>query len=95
MKVAVHCIDHPNAIDIRLAHYDEHKAYLASGKMRTLISGPLLAADGATMIGSLFVFEASSVAEVEAFNAADPFNRSGVWAEISIKQFNLRVDNRE
>ncbi|TIL82517.1 MAG: YciI family protein, partial [Mesorhizobium sp.] len=53
MKVAVHCIDHPDAIDIRLAHYDEHKAYLAAGKMRTVISGPLLAADGATMIGSL------------------------------------------
>lgn len=95
MKVAVHCLDHPGAIGKRLANYDAHKAYLASGAVKTVISGPLLADDGETMIGSLFVFEAESVSAVEAFNRADPFNQAGVWAEVSIKEFNLRVDNRD
>ena len=95
MKVAVHCLDHPGAIDKRLANYDAHKTYLGSGIVKTVISGPLLADDGETMIGSLFVFEAESVAAVEAFNRADPFNQAGVWAQVSIKQFNLRVDNRD
>lgn len=95
IHVAVHCLDHPDALERRLAHYDAHKAYLASGRVRTVISGPLLAEDGVTMIGSLFVFQASSVSEVEAFNQADPFSQAGVWAQVSIRQFSLRVDNRE
>jgi hypothetical protein len=41
-----------------------HKAYLAAGSVRTVISGPLLAAHRETMIGSLFVFEAATPAEV-------------------------------
>lgn len=95
MHVAVHCLDHRDALERRLEHYDAHKAYLASGPVKTVISGPLLAEDGTTMIGSLFVFEADSIADVEAFNAADPFNQAGVWAQVSIRQLSLRVDNRE
>jgi uncharacterized protein YciI len=94
MKIAVHCLDHPSALKLRLANYDAHKAYLGKGSIKTVISGPLLAADGETMIGSLFVFEADSVSDVEAFNAADPFRKAGVWADIQIHPFSLRVDNR-
>lgn len=94
MKVAVHCLDHKDALRLRLDNYEAHKAYLAAGRIRTVISGPLLAPDGETMIGSLFVFEADTLAEVVAFNAADPFARAGVWADVKIHPFNLRVDNR-
>jgi uncharacterized protein YciI len=94
MKIAVHCLDNEDALPIRLANYDAHKAYLASGSVRTVISGPLLAQDGETMIGSLFVFEADNLAEVVEFNANDPFKRAGVWADVEIHLFNLRVDNR-
>jgi uncharacterized protein len=94
MKIVVHCLDHEKALSLRLANYEAHKAYLASGSVRTVISGPLLALDGETMIGSLFVFEAATLDEVKAFNAADPFARAGVWAEVKIHPFNLRIDNR-
>lgn len=95
MKVAVHCLDYAGAVALRLANYEAHKAYLAQGAVRTVISGPLLAPDGETMIGSLFVFEAESVSEVEAFNAQDPFSKAGVWAEVRIHPFSMRVDNRD
>ena len=65
MLFAVHCLDHADALPRRLANYDAHKAYLAAGKVATVISGPLVAADGATMIGSLFVFSADSIEEVK------------------------------
>ena len=94
MNFAVHCLDHNEALLLRLEHYEAHKRYLATGEVRTVISGPLLASDGETMIGSLFVFEAATLAEVVAFNAEDPFTRAGVWAEVQIHPFNLRVDNR-
>ncbi len=48
------------------------------------------------MIGSLFVTEAESKAEVEAFNQGDPFYEHGVWDRTTIKihPFFKRVDDR-
>lgn len=94
MHYVIHCLDHPGAVQKRLDHYDAHKAYLGAAKIKTLISGPLMADDETTMIGSCFVVEAASLAEAEAFNANDPFNKAGLWQTISIRPFLKRVDNR-
>ena len=94
MLYIVHCLDHDGAVEKRLAHYDAHKAYLGASPLKTLVSGPLLADDNETMIGSCFLLEADSKAEVEAFNAADPFNKAGLWKTVNIHPFNKRVDNR-
>ena len=76
MHYVIHCLDHDGAVEKRLAHYEDHKTYLASAPVKTVISGPLLADDNETMIGSCFVLEAETLAEVEAFNRNDPFARS-------------------
>lgn len=94
MHYVVHCLDRPGALPTRLAQYDAHKAYLAAAPVRILVSGPLLADDGETMIGSCFLLEASTKSDIEAFNAADPFRKAGVWGEIRIHPFLKRVDNR-
>jgi uncharacterized protein len=94
MHYVIHCLDHPGEVQKRLAHYEAHKAYLASAAIRTVISGPLLADDEATMIGSCFVVEAGSLAEVEAFNRNDPFAKVNLWQTVSIRPFSKRVDNR-
>jgi uncharacterized protein len=94
MRFVVHCLDRPGATPLRLQYYEDHKAHLATRAVTTVVSGPLLADDGETMIGSLFIFEAATRREVEAFNTADPFNRVGVWASVSIHPFLMRVDNR-
>ena len=74
----IHCLDASGALPQRLRHYDDHKAYLASAPVRILVSGPLLSDDDETMIGSFFLIEASTKADAEAFNAADPFHRAPV-----------------
>ena len=94
MHYVIHCLDHEGAVDKRLAHYEVHKAYLAAARIKTVISGPLLADDERTMIGSCFIVEAESLAEVEAFNREDPFYAIGLWRTISIRPFAKRVDNR-
>ncbi len=94
MHYVIHCLDYPDAVAKRLANYEAHKAYLAGATMRTIISGPLLANDEETMIGSCFVVEATSLAEVEVFNRNDPFYAAGLWQSISIRPFSKRVDNR-
>lgn len=93
MHFIVHCLDKPEALQTRLAHYDGHKAYLENSPVKIVVSGPLLA-DDETPIGSLFVVEASSKAEVVEFNENDPFKQSGVWGIVNIYRFLKRMDNR-
>ena len=94
MHYVIHCLDHDGAVNKRLDHYEAHKAYLGAAAMKTVISGPLMADDETTRIGSCFVVEAATLAEVEAFNQADPFAKAGLWKTVSIRPFLKRVDNR-
>jgi len=94
MHYVVHCLDHDNAVEKRLQHYEAHKAYLAASPVKTVISGPLLADDEETMIGSCFILEADTIQAVEDFNRNDPFAKVGLWKQVSIRPFNKRVDNR-
>jgi uncharacterized protein YciI len=81
-------------VERRLAHYDAHKAYLATSPIRMVMSGPLLASDQETMIGSFFLYEADNIADVMRFNSHDPFNEAGIWRAVDIRPFLKRVDNR-
>jgi uncharacterized protein YciI len=94
MHYIIHCLDKPNSVEKRLAHYDAHKAYLSSPSVKIVISGPLLEDDNETMIGSCFLVEADTLAEVHVFNRNDPFHKADLWGQISIRPFLKRMDNR-
>jgi uncharacterized protein len=94
MHYIVYCLDHEGMVEKRLAHYDAHKAYLATSPVKTLISGPLVAEDNQTMIGSFFLYESESIDAVRRFNQGDPFNSAGIWKTVEIRPFVKRVDNR-
>ena len=90
MLFAIHALDRAGALSTRLANYDAHKAFLSDTSqfgVKIVMSGPLVSDDGATMIGSLFLIEASGRAEVEAFNRADPFAAAGIWEKVTITGF--------
>lgn len=90
MLFAIHALDRPGALPRRLAAYDAHKAFLADTSafgIRIVMSGPLVADDGETMIGSLFLVEADDRAAVERFNAADPFRAAEIWEAVTITGF--------
>lgn len=90
MLFAIHAQDRAGALETRLAQYEAHKAFLADTSaygVSIVMSGPLVAEDGTTMIGSLFLVEAPDKAAVERFNAADPFHVAGIWDRISITGF--------
>jgi uncharacterized protein YciI len=94
MHFTVYCLDHDDMVERRLSHYDAHKAYLATTPVKMVMSGPLLAKDEETMIGSFFLYEAEDIGEVQRFNAGDPFNAAGIWKSVDIRPFLKRVDNR-
>lgn len=90
MLFAIHALDRPGALPRRLAAYAAHKAFLADTSafgIRIVMSGPLVADDGETMIGSLFLVEADDRAAVERFNAADPFRAAEIWDAVTITGF--------
>jgi uncharacterized protein YciI len=90
MFFVLHAFDKSAALTARLAHYEAHKAFLADTSahgISMVMSGPLVADDGKTMIGSLMILEAPDRAAVEAFNRADPFYAAGIWEKVNITAF--------
>ncbi|HEY8564025.1 MAG TPA: YciI family protein [Beijerinckiaceae bacterium] len=93
MRFVIQCLDGAGRLPLRLEHRPAHKVYLATCGVDIRLSGPLVADDGETMIGSLFVVEAPDRAAAEAFHRDDPFSIHGVWEKVSIHAF-LDVTNR-
>jgi uncharacterized protein YciI len=90
---AVHALDAPSALPLRLEHYTAHRAYIETDQdhgLRIVLSGPLQSDDGQTMIGSLFIIEAESASQVADFVGSDPFNTARVWATLKITRFHKR-----
>jgi hypothetical protein len=90
---AVHALDAPSALPLRLEHYAAHRAFIETDQehgLRIILSGPLQSDDGEMMIGSLFIIEAETAAQVAAFAAQDPFSTNNVWSEVKITRFHKR-----
>ena len=90
MLFAIHAVDHAGSLDKRLSHYEAHKAFLSDTStydVTIVMSGPLTADDGQTMIGSLFLVKAADRAAVEKFHHADPFFAAGIWQAVTITGF--------
>ena len=87
MLFCLHILDKPDRIETRKANVDAHRAYQKDCGVDIRLSGPLLADDGETMIGSMFLIEAEDRAAVERFVAGDPFTRNDVWGERTLTRF--------
>ena len=55
MLYAIHCLDHANALSIRLENYDAHREYLNATETDIVLAGPVTADDGSTPIGSFMI----------------------------------------
>jgi hypothetical protein len=84
------CFDKPNALDLRMATREAHLAYVRENLAMVKLAGPMLDADD-DMAGSLFVVEAADRAAVEAFNAADPYQKAGVFGQVEIRGFRASI----
>ncbi len=85
MLYAVICKDKPNSLDLRLATRPTHLEYLKAGG--PIFSGPMLGEDEKSPIGSLLVIEAADRAAAEAWAAADPYAKAGLFESVEIRPF--------
>lgn len=80
----LHCLDKPNSMDLRLANREAHLAYIRSRLDEVKVAGPMLDDDG-QMAGSLLIVDVADKAAAEAFTAADPYNKAGLFERVDVK----------
>lgn len=84
---AVHCKDKPGAQQVRLDNRPAHVEFLKTNVDKIVLAGPLLTEDRTGMIGSLLVLNFTDRAEVEAFLAADPYAKAGLFESVAVQPF--------
>lgn len=76
--------DRPGGEPIRAATRDAHLAYLERHKDILVLGGALLADDGSTRTGSVLIVNVPDRKAAEAFSAAEPFRKAGLFATVKI-----------
>ena len=83
----VQCFDKPDSLALRQATRPAHLEHLKGKLDHVIAAGPLLAEDGETPIGSGYVLDFADKAAVEAFFAADPYVKAGLYASVTIHPY--------
>ena len=79
--------DKAGALDIRMANRPAHLAWAEGFADKIRMAGPVFADDGETFAGSVFVMEMDSLADMQAWAAADPYAKAGLFETVEIKPF--------
>jgi hypothetical protein len=85
MRYALICLDKPNALQTRVENRPAHLEHLqGSGVVEQ--AGPFIDAAG-QMCGSLIILNVASKAEAEAWAAADPYAKAGLFQSVMIQEW--------
>jgi uncharacterized protein YciI len=87
MPFLIDATDGPGTAALRQTVRPEHLAYLEANQAMLLAAGAKLSDDAATASGSFYIVATESRAVAEAFVAADPFARSGVFDTITLQRW--------
>ncbi len=85
MRFAVICLDRTNALQTRVENRAAHLAHIeASGVVEQ--AGPFIDAAG-QMCGSLIILQVESRADADAWVAADPYGKAGLFASVMVQEW--------
>ena len=82
----LHCLDKPNALDVRMGAREAHLAYVRERLDIVKLGGPMMD-DNGEMAGSLLIVDVADKAAAEAFSADDPYTRAGLFQRVDITAF--------
>ncbi|WP_256492441.1 YciI family protein [Paenarthrobacter sp. A20] len=91
IQYAIYCLDGPNRQELRARNLKSHKCHIEHWAPHIIMSGPLLAADGKSREGQLYVIEVESADEARRFVHDDPFTIAKIFTQISIQRFSPRI----
>ena len=93
MLFVIHAIDKKDGMPARAKHYRDHRIHLDKAEdydVDVVTAGTLVADDGETPCGSIFVIDATDRAAVERFVRSDPYHRHGVWERVETHGYNKK-----
>jgi uncharacterized protein len=93
MLFVVHALDKKGMLPLRAKHYRDHRVHLDKSEghaVDVVTAGTLVADDGETPVGSIFVIDVKSRAAADAFAKSDPYYVNGVWERVDIHGYNKK-----
>jgi len=93
MQFMVRYRDREGAGALRKQHRQAHTEYRRSLGSNRLMSGPLLAEDCSTPVGSLLIIEAADLAAARKIATADPFVALGALELVELVPMEVRIVN--
>ena len=85
MRYALICTDKADHLEVRNANRDAHLDHIRTSGVVEM-AGPFLNEKG-EMSGSLVILDVASKAEAEAWAAADPYAKAGLFAKVRIEEW--------
>jgi uncharacterized protein YciI len=93
MLFVIHATDKKDNMATRAKFYRAHRIHLDKAEdhaVNVVTAGTLVADDGETPVGSVFVLEAKTRAAVDAFTRSDPYHVNQVWEQVQIHGYNKK-----
>jgi uncharacterized protein YciI len=93
MLFVIHATDKKDGMPTRAKFYRAHRIHLDQAEqydVDVVTAGTLLADDGETPIGSVFVIDAKDRATADAFTRSDPYHVNAVWEKVQIHRYNRK-----
>jgi len=84
MLFAINCRDKDGHSQVRLDNRAAHLEHLKAFGDQIVTAGPYISDDGSSMLGSLLVVDVADRAAAEAFAAADPYAKAGLFQFVDI-----------
>ena len=94
MPFLIVATDKPDSQSLRQQVRPDHLAYLDQNTDRLLLAGAQWTDDGATALGSVLVVDVETREDAEAFAAADPYSRAGLFAEVRVTPYRVAFLDR-
>lgn len=87
MLFVIRCIDKQDHLAVRQGNRPAHIEYLQRFGGQLFAAGAILD-DSEMMCGSIIIIDVADRAEAEAFAAADPYSKAGLFAQVTVDHWN-------
>ena len=91
---AIYCWDKPGSGEARRAALAEQKRYVAGFGERVIGYGHFLSDDGRDTLGTSFFMQLDDRAAADAFVAAEPMNKAGVYNSVDVNRWSNSFGKR-
>ncbi|MDQ1078307.1 YciI family protein [Pseudoroseomonas cervicalis] len=95
MPYIIETFDRPDSLALRQATRAEHLAWLDSQVQLLLACGAKLKDDGSDAGGGVYIIDVETREAAEAFIAADPFSKAGLFERVQVTRWRKAYFDRQ